>query len=1233
MASVNLEEKANFTRLSRLLVDKGTEALRNTLNAFHPSANLPAVLNAKKTSLLKSKHRVINDTQWDLLFPPSGNPPDSKTFDITLLTVLLRNICGVTPPATGWKMMPPDIDRSLQANILRIKYFRNEVFAHVASAQVDKTAFENLWQKISQALVDLNIQQNDIDDLKICPLSGEEEIYVQSLKEWFLKETDSKDMLIDTQQSNLQLKNMVQHLMQITEGSSSLKRSENEDVRLQQLAKHNFKSKVRSKLEFFHPGTRNWLLEMVENWFTKEDESRLLLITARPGSGKSVFAAKACDLFGGKGKFAACHFCDFSDSNLKDPKMMLQSLASHMCENVPGFKEKLLDQLNRPHKVNSLKDAFQIYLQNPLDELEVEPRLIVIDGLDESATDDKSAMVNLIADYFPDLPKCVKVLLTSRPQLSLQTLQRIQMIDVDAKIEENRSDLLEYLKVYLPNLAARDALNVSTQAHYFCRFSFLRAIVQMCEGSFLYAFHVQHELCKRDDLDTIHFREILFFLPKGMGCVYKDYFRRLEMELEEVMKNKPDLFKLFELLVATNKSLPLKFVARAFGLDLDCRETKRIINKVNEALSCVLYVSNDMVTVFHKSVYDWLLANGDDDHEYTVKVSDGKRRLWLLCEQIFEETKSTVTSGLHLKLTNEVKHALEYGHMYLLACNMKESFHWLVDMIIVYVVLTYHPQKADYLYFLWGDVLRSREAISLQLRQRISWHLYEIYSMHFELMDPSFVYLQLVLEHSPKGHFTDDERKIADVILGTFSQNVKRHSVERKSLKLHLAKLFSSPITAIGVSSNKKLAAVALKDGTISVLSLPELIELFQFPTGYERISCCIFSPEDSFVLYGKLGTVLSIANKKEVAYFNDKVEKFKSCSFSPNGKRLVTNNGSNTVKLWDVGRQSLVSVLCADIPLNRCSFSKTGLFIIGDTEDSYCVWSAITFHRVDLRSSSSNTVREKDGFRRSETCNRCIGQCHKELIRWEGLGNSTGMYNDVDCILHLDQQHLHFIESIHLTTLASWGLFLQYDRNCTDITAIEDDLWLYTDKDKLIVFISEPPQENQLCLSSLTTVLWCCFSPDGSQLATCTSDGFINLWNVGTTQVYQRFRSNIGSSSAACWLSEKYLFVCHFNEDIPSLSLYPVDENGMIIIHKMLSMPLCPVVKEFLPFSGILDFSEGYISFERSKTKPVKVVDVMVPQNCQLARNQSDDEYCSFEWCFLCLRCRLQMFLSLEKK
>ena len=138
-------------------------------------------------------------------------------------------------------------------------------------------------------------------------------------------------------------------------------------------------------------------------------------------------------------------------------------------------------------------------------------------------------------------------------------------------------------------------------------------------------------------------------------------------------------------------SLPLSFLALALDLAPDCRETKRIINKVNEAVSCLLYVSDDMVTVFHKSVCDWLLANGYEDHEYAVKASDGNKRLWLICEQVFEEIKATVSLGDDVKLTNEVKHALENGHEYLVACNMVDSFSWLVDMVILHLILTLYP--------------------------------------------------------------------------------------------------------------------------------------------------------------------------------------------------------------------------------------------------------------------------------------------------------------------------------------------------------------------------------------------------------------------------------------------------------------------------------------------------------------------------------------------------------------
>jgi hypothetical protein len=85
------------------------------------------------------------------------------------------------------------------------------------------------------------------------------------------------------------------------------------------------------------------------------------------------------------------------------------------------------------------------------------------------------------------------------------------------------------------------------------------------------------------------------------------------------------------MLVASIGSLPLTFFTQALGLGPDCRETKNIIMKVNVTVSCLLYVSdNDLVTVFHKSVIDWLLARGYQNHEYAVKISGGNKSLWLM---------------------------------------------------------------------------------------------------------------------------------------------------------------------------------------------------------------------------------------------------------------------------------------------------------------------------------------------------------------------------------------------------------------------------------------------------------------------------------------------------------------------------------------------------------------------------------------------------------------------------
>ena len=151
-------ENTNYVRLCRLLIDIGTEALRNVFNDIHSPTNLHKILSIASSSqhytTLKrlQKKGVLNPTLWGKLSTAS-----SAEFDITLLMVLLRNVCGLSPPvSTGnWDELPPDADHSTEANIVRIKYFRNDVYAHASKASVDDATFNQLWKNISNAIIGL----------------------------------------------------------------------------------------------------------------------------------------------------------------------------------------------------------------------------------------------------------------------------------------------------------------------------------------------------------------------------------------------------------------------------------------------------------------------------------------------------------------------------------------------------------------------------------------------------------------------------------------------------------------------------------------------------------------------------------------------------------------------------------------------------------------------------------------------------------------------------------------------------------------------------------------------------------------------------------------------------------------------------------------------------------------------------------------------------------------------
>ena len=121
---VSTNETTNYARLCRLLIDK-----------IHSPGSLHTALMSHKATLHSLPSRnILNLTQWGVLYPAIPSSVSSKNFDITLLVILLRNMCGLSPPATGWDAYPPEADKSCQVDIVRLRHFRNTIHGHAERA-------------------------------------------------------------------------------------------------------------------------------------------------------------------------------------------------------------------------------------------------------------------------------------------------------------------------------------------------------------------------------------------------------------------------------------------------------------------------------------------------------------------------------------------------------------------------------------------------------------------------------------------------------------------------------------------------------------------------------------------------------------------------------------------------------------------------------------------------------------------------------------------------------------------------------------------------------------------------------------------------------------------------------------------------------------------------------------------------------------------------------------------
>ena len=581
-------EKTNGAKLSRLLIDGGTTVLRTIFDGYHPPANLSTSLNANYSTLQSLfKKKVLRDAQWDKLFPTAGETPDSNTFDITLLFLLLTNICGLSSPLSGWHSKPSPSDNSLEANLARVKFFRNELYGHVSTTAIDTPTFSGLWQDISTVLVALGLDKVAIERLKL-EHSGEED-HVEILREWAKSEEDTKSQLKDISQSQTEVAQTIAELRQARlEDSKELeemkntviktwqavedrRRRDKEDEILKALAKIDTGKDVEYHSERYQEGTRLSILTKVQDWMDdRSSENRVLVISGQAGMGKSVISAVVCERMLRANRLSGSHFCQHGKARRRNPKVMLQSLACQLSDIIPEYKSAILEVLSRNlgGDLNSMEvsDLFELLLMEPLSKVK-DPGsniLMVIDGLDESEYQGRNELVDVIANNFCKLPAWFRFLVTTRPEINIaDSLRVLEPLQLEPSDNENLQDIRHYLNRRLSQFGKfeiqEDVLNY---------------LVEKSEGVMLFSYFLVEFVGKIEAVLTPELLEN--DLPSGISSVYESYFKRLEQELVKELEIKNEhIFAFLSAVTASREPLPVAFVAKLFQFDTRTSVGKR----------------------------------------------------------------------------------------------------------------------------------------------------------------------------------------------------------------------------------------------------------------------------------------------------------------------------------------------------------------------------------------------------------------------------------------------------------------------------------------------------------------------------------------------------------------------------------------------------------------------------------------------------------------------------------
>ena len=403
---------------------------------------------------------------------------------------------------------------------------------------------------------------------------------------------------------------------------------------------------------------REWLYDQVDQWLIDQTDSRLLWITAEPGYGKTALSTY---LSARHPSAISVYYCLHDTMETKNPSNLLRTLLYELSTQIDELARRLLQKEDLQEVING--SAPQIFREVFLELLSDTPKpekdlFFIIDALDEAKNSDtKNEIVDLIANYFDELPEWLNIVMTSRPEPELlRKLKKLNPIELGANEQDNMTDCRTYVQDLIPNLSADK----------------IEALVNKSEGNMLYLKNIL-------SLDNVKLGNFTFEgieeLPEGMEGFYQLFFER---KFDDIREYEKEYLDFVSVLVASEEGMPVKLLM--FILDINDRALKQIM----EDFGSLLLVNQNLITFYHKSLFDWL-KDYEKSGGYSVDIEVGNK---LIASKTWEIYKN---NNLHLEY-------LEFELYLLLALSHSKDWKKIYEVIqnISFIGICF-DKKIDYL--------------------------------------------------------------------------------------------------------------------------------------------------------------------------------------------------------------------------------------------------------------------------------------------------------------------------------------------------------------------------------------------------------------------------------------------------------------------------------------------------------------------------------------------------------